>query len=52
MKKFEAIPEEFGCDPDALVTVPNIPLFSGAARYNDLHFACAIVLSCMNNLSR
>jgi hypothetical protein len=32
VKKFEELPDEYGCDPNAVVTIPNIPLFSGAAR--------------------
>ena len=32
VKKFEPVFDEFGCDPGATLILPNIPLFSGAAR--------------------
>ncbi|XP_023345389.1 lysosome membrane protein 2 [Eurytemora carolleeae] len=32
VKRFDPVPEKFGCDPNSLVILPNIPLFSGAAR--------------------
>ena len=35
VKKFELVPNMSRVSPDALVIIPNIPFFSGAARMKD-----------------